>query len=296
VTWPPQGWRPYAQVHGADNTISGTVLVWPKVEGAPGIPAREICVYLPPSLAAAKGEPDARRYPVLYFHDGQNVFDARTAYIKIEWAADEAIEELAKEGIEAMAVAVANDGDNRMDEYNPWRSAVNHRGEPKRMGGKGDAYLDWLVGTVKPLVDRSFPTDTARAATGLIGSSMGGLISLYGPMAHPRVFGMAGVMSPSVRWNRFRIIDLIEEGKLPKTRIHLDMGGHEWKGMTDDARKVRDALLACGWTEGRDLHYVEERYGAHNEGAWARRLPDALRFLLADFKRTDFKRTDLQRA
>jgi predicted alpha/beta superfamily hydrolase len=289
VTWPPPGWKSYEDVHGSDNTITGTVLVRPKVEGAPGIAAREICVYLPPSLVATakKGAEPDRRYPVLYFHDGQNVFDARRAYIKIEWAADEALEALAREdGIEAIAVAVANDGDGRMDEYNPWPSALNHRGEPKRMGGKGDAYLDWLVGTVKPLVDRSFPTDTTRAATGLIGSSMGGLISLYGPMAHPRVFGMAGVMSPSVRWSRFRIIDFIEDGKLPKTRIHLDMGGLEWKGMTDDARKVRDALLACGWVEGRDLNYVEERYAAHNEGAWARRLPDALRFLLADFKRS----------
>ena len=286
MTWPPPGWKTYQDVHGADNTITGTVLVYPKVEGAAGIPSREIGVYLPPSLARAKGD-TTHRYPVLYFHDGQNVFDARRAYIKIEWAADEALEELAKtDGIEAIAVAVANDDDRRMDEYNPWPSAINHRGEPKKMGGKGDAYLDWLVGTVKPLVDRTFPTDTTRAATGLIGSSMGGLISLYGPMAHPRVFGMAGVMSPSVRWSRFRIIDFIEDGKLPRTRIHLDMGGREWKGMTDDARKVRDALLACGWVEGRDLNYVEERYATHNEAAWARRLPDALRFLLADFKRS----------
>jgi predicted alpha/beta superfamily hydrolase len=285
VTWPPPGWKPYGDIHGADNTISGTVLVWPRVDGAPGIPAREVCVYLPPSLVSAAGKPTDRRYPVLYFHDGQNVFDERTAYVNIEWAADEALEHLSGEGIEAIAVAVANDGDRRMDEYNPWPSSINHRGEPRKMGGKGDVYLDWLVGTVKPLVDRSFPTMAEREATGIIGSSMGGLISLYGLFAQRAVFGVAGVMSPSVRWNDFAIVRLIEEAPLPKVRIHLDMGGREWRGMTEDARRVRDALIARGIREGSDLNYVEERYAAHNEGAWARRLPGALRFLLADFRR-----------
>ena len=287
MTEPRTGWRPYAQVHGANNTVSGKVLVWPRVDGAPGIPAREIVVYLPPSLAvsmAAGGASDGRRYPVFYFHDGQNVFDARTSYIGVEWGADETLETLAREGIEAIAVAVANHGNARMDEYNPWRSESDWRGRPKRMGGKGDAYLEWLVGTVKPLVDRSFPTRAEREATGIIGSSMGGLISLYALFAQRAVFGLAGVMSPSVRWSDFRIVRLIEDAPLPSARIHLDMGWREWKGMTRDARRVRDALLARGLVLDRDLHYVEERNARHNEGAWARRLPGALRFLLADFR------------
>jgi len=283
----PSGWRPYAEVHGADNTVSGTVLVWPRLDGAPGIPAREICVYLPPSLAAgdAAGAVAAgRRYPVLYFNDGQNVFDDRTSFVG-EWHADETLEALAAEGYEAIAVAVPNGGEARIDEYNPWRSAVNWKGEPDvLMGGRGDAYLDWLVGSVKPLIDRSFPTLAAREATAIIGSSLGGLISLYALFAHRAVFGLAGVMSASVRWNDFAVVRLIEEAPLPPTRIHLDVGGREWRGMTSDARRVRDALLARGWQPGRDLHYVEERYARHNEGAWARRLPDAVRLLLADFR------------
>ena len=283
MTLSPVGWRPYAEVHGAGNTVSGSVLVWPRLDGVPGIPGREIVVYLPPSLAAAKA--GARRYPVLYFHDGQNVFDDRASFAG-EWHADETLEQLAGEGIEAIAVAVANDGNARMDEYNPWRSATNWKGEPGRIvGGKGDAYLDWLVGSVKPLIDRSFPTLAEREATGIVGSSMGGLISLYALFVQRAVFGLAGVMSPSVRWNDFAVVRLIEEAPLPPTRIHLDMGGREWRGMVPDARRVRDALLARGWQLGRDLHYVEEPYARHNEGAWARRLPDALRFLLADFRR-----------
>lgn len=283
----PAGWKLYAEVHKGHNTITGTVLVLPKVEGAPGIPAREICVYLPPSLASAmaagdRGGPGGRRYPVLYFMDGQNVFDAKTSFIGVEWAADEALEKLANEGIEAIAVAVANHGDDRMDEYNPWRSTLDWRGRPHPMGGKGDAYLEWLVGTVKPLIDRSFPTRAERMATGIIGSSMGGLISLYALFGQRAVFGMAGVMSPSVAWSDYRVVTLIEESPLPPTRIHLDIGWREWPGATRDARKVRDALLARGFAQDRDLHYVEERNARHNEAAWARRLPDALRFLLAD--------------
>jgi predicted alpha/beta superfamily hydrolase len=113
---------------------------------------------------------------------------------------------------------------------------------------------------------------------------MGGLISLYAMFAQRAVFGLAGVLSPSVRWSDFRIVRLIEEAPLPPSRIHLDMGWREWKGMTRDARRVRDALVARGFVLDRDLHYVEERNARHNEGAWARRLPDALRFLLADLR------------
>ncbi|HEY8134604.1 MAG TPA: alpha/beta hydrolase-fold protein [Candidatus Limnocylindrales bacterium] len=285
----PAGWKPYAEVHKGDNTITGTVLVWPKVAGDPGIPGREICVYLPPSLARslAAGEGGGhggRRYPVLYFMDGQNVFDAKTSYIGVEWAADEALEKLAEDGIEAIAVAVANHGDDRMNEYNPWRSSLKWRGRAHPTGGKGDAYLEWLVGTVKPLIDRSLPTRAERMATGIVGSSMGGLISLYALFAQRAVFGLAGVMSPAVAFSDYRVVALIEEAPLPPTRIHLDMGWREWRGATRDARKVRDALLSRGFELDRDLHYVEERNARHNEAAWARRLPDALRFLLADFR------------
>ncbi|MEP7378976.1 MAG: alpha/beta hydrolase-fold protein, partial [Chloroflexota bacterium] len=234
TAWPPAGWKPYTDVHHGNNTISGTVLVWPKVEGDPGIPGREVQAYLPPSLAAslASGSPTGLRYPVLYFMDGQNIFDARTSYIGVEWGADEALEELAGEGMEAIAIAVWNHGDDRMDEYNPWRSTLDWRDRPQPMGGKGDAYLEWLVGTVKPIVDRSFPTRAEREATGIIGSSMGGLISLYALFGQRAVFGLIGSMSPSVRWSDYKILTLIEDAPLPPARIHLDMGWREWRGMT----------------------------------------------------------------
>ena len=279
----PPGWLPYAEVHGSKNTVSGTVLVWPKLASPQLGRTSEIAVYLPPSLAAARlaGAPSDRRYPVIYFHDGQNVFDDRTSFVG-EWEADETLEKLAKDGIEAIAVAIPNGGEARMDEYNPWREKNFLRGHKGEVGGKGDAYMEWLVEDVKPLIDRSFPTQSDRESTGLVGSSMGGLISLYGILKYPEVFGLVGSMSPSVRWHDYGIVKMIEDGRMPPARIHLDMGGREWRGMTDDARRVRDALIEKGWVEGRDLHYVEERYAIHREDAWARRLPDALRFLLAE--------------
>lgn len=276
------GWRPYADVHGGDNTVSGNVLVWPEMHSTGLDRTTEIVVYLPPSLGPdGPGWTDGRRYPTVYFNDGQNVFDERTASYG-EWHADETLEMLAAEGIEAIAVGIPNSA-ARMDEYNPWRGP--HPMQPgSEIGGRGEVYLEWLVGSVMPLVDRSFPTSTEREATGIVGSSMGGLISLYALMFQPRSFGFAGVMSPSVRWNDFAAIRMIEEGALPRGRIHVDVGGQESDGMLDGARRLRDALVRQGWHEGGDLHYVEDDAGGHNEAAWSWRLPDALRFLLAPFR------------
>ena len=277
-------WYAYEELHGTDHSVSGCVLAWPEVEGGTGIPGREILVYLPPSLAALGPEGMAhakRRYPTLYFHDGQNVFDERTSFVG-EWHADETLELLAREGHEAIAVAVPNTREARMAEYNPWRGLDGRAGRRRWVGGQGDAYLDWLVGSVKPLIDGSFPTAGERSATGIIGSSMGGLISMYALLSHADVFGLAGVMSPSIGWSDYRLLRLIRERGLRRARIHLDMGGREWRGMLRDARRLRDALVEAGLVEGRDLRYVEERYATHREEAWARRLPDALRFLLAE--------------
>jgi predicted alpha/beta superfamily hydrolase len=276
-------WRRYDEVHGPDNTVHGNVLVWPELHSAGLGRTSEIVVYLPPSLSpGGPGWTDGRRYPTLYFNDGQNVFDERTANAG-EWHADETLEMLAGEGIEAIAVAVPNSA-ARLEEYSPWRSSNPWDAGRGEIGGRGEIYLEWLVGSVMPLVDRSFPTSTEREATGIVGSSMGGLISLYALMFEPRAFGFAGVMSPSVRWADYAAIRMIDEGKLPQGRLYVDMGGDEWAGMIDDSRRLRDALVGCGWRDGHDLMYVEDHGGGHNESAWSWRLPDALRFLLAPFR------------
>ena len=171
-----------------------------------------------------------------------------------------------------------------MDEYNPWRGP-NPRDASQMMGGRGEVYLEWLVGSVMALVDRSFPTSTEREATGIVGSSMGGLISLYALMFQPRAFGFAGVMSPSVRWNDYAALRMIGEGKLPPGRIHVDMGDDEWDGhgrrRPAAARRARRRGLATRATTCITSRITR---AAINESAWAWRLPDALRFLLAPFR------------
>ena len=274
-----EAWLPYEEVHGKKNTVVGTVLVWPDLECKELGRSREISVYLPPSLAEdrAAGREPSRRYPVIYFHDGQNMFDDPPSYVG-EWEADETLEKLAKEGIEAIAVAIPNAAKARFEEYSPWRGP-SVRPKDGVVGGKGDVYLEWLVEEVKPLIDRSFPTSRRRVDTGTMGSSLGGLISLYALAKYPDVFGMIGAMSPAIRWHDYEIVKLAEAGKMPRARLYLDMGGREWRGGFEDTRRFRDALLASGWKE-TDISHVEDRHGIHRETAWARRLPDALRFLL----------------
>lgn len=271
------GWLPYDLVHGKDNTVTGNVLVWPSLNSPVLSRSREIAVYLPPSLKEGQGS--ARRYPVIYFHDGQNMFDEHTSYVG-EWHADETLEKLAREGIEAIAVGIPNAGDQRMEEYSPWRGrGLRGRGVVR---GLGSEYLEWVVEVVKPLIDQSFPTRTDREGVGIMGSSLGGLISLYALTKYPELFGFVGAMSPTLGWHDYSIIDVFDDGEIPRTRIHVDMGGREYRGLTRDARRFRDVLVAKGWVHGRDLNYVEDRYAHHHEDAWSRRLPDALRFLLVD--------------
>lgn len=269
------GWLAYDRVHGKHSTVAGTVFVWPTLNSRELSRSREICVYVPPSFAS--GESEGRKYPVIYFHDGQNMFDDKTSYVG-EWRADETLQRLAREGREVFAVGIPNAGEERMDEYSPWSGKSGFR--RRRVAGRGVVYLEWLLNEVKPLIDRSFPTRTDRGGTGTMGSSLGGLISLFAAAKYPDVFGFIGAMSPAVRWHDYKIVGLFDDWSKPRPRIHLDMGGREFRGLYADARMMRDALLANGWVGGRDLQYVEDRYGRHHEESWARRLPDALRFLL----------------
>ncbi len=278
-------WQQYNVVHrGEPHTVVGDVQVWPGLESPQLGNSRDLLVYLPPSY----WQRQARRYPVLYMHDGQNLFDELTSFAG-EWRVDETMEALAREGIEAIVVGVPNSGTTRIDEYTPYRDG-------RHGGGKGDAYLRFLLETVKPLVDRSFRTDTSRAATGLMGSSLGGLISLYGFFFLPEQFGFVGAMSPALWFARGRL--LREIGRRPPIlgRIYLDTGTAEgaepakmeaWhrtllSRSSTLAGELYELLVAKGYRPGHDISYVEEQDAAHNESFWAARLPGAMRFLLGE--------------
>jgi predicted alpha/beta superfamily hydrolase len=260
-------WLPYAEAYpGEGRTVAGDVRVLRGVEGN-GLAARDILVYLPPSY---ESEPD-RRYPVLYMHDGQNVFDASTSYAG-EWGADEAAEELAGRGLQAIIVAVPNGGDARMDEYGPWPGLLHHHSG----GGKAEEYLRYLLDTVRPAVDGAWRTLADREHTGIAGSSMGGLISLYAALTQPQVFGYCAALSPSLWWAHGRILTLARGRRGPKPRVYLDTGLIEGHSHALRLRKLRDRLEKAGY----EVAHVEDETGDHSEGAWRRRFPAALEWFL----------------
>ncbi len=265
-------WLPYREVYPGDNhTVSGDVHVLPGVEGY-GLARRDILVYLPPSYGARP----ARRYPVLYLSDGQNVFDAATSFAG-EWGADEAAEDLAARGqsLEAIMVAIPNGGDARLAEYDPWPAPA---GMPiAGRESQAAAYLDFLLQTVRPRVDTAFRTRTRRGSTGIVGSSLGGLIALYACLTRPHVFGFCGALSPAFWVTGGKIFQAVEERSASGLRVYLDVGRHEAGGrMVPQIRRMRDALRQRGY----DVAYVEDADGQHNEEAWRRRFPAMLAWFL----------------
>lgn len=251
-----------------ESTIVGTVRVVKDVYSPQLDNTRDLYVYLPPSYDA---EP-ARRYPVIYMHDGQNLFDQATSFAG-EWQVDETMQALSWEGIEAIVVGIPNMGSKRCDECSPF--CTDRHG-----GGQGDQYLAFIVETVKPLIDAQFRTLGGQAYTGVIGSSMGGLISLYAFFRYPEVFGVVGALSPSLWFASRAIFETAEQAPFGRGKIYLDAGTAEGRAMLRDVRAMRDLLVSKGYRLGHDLLYVEEQGSPHHETAWARRLPDALRFLI----------------
>jgi predicted alpha/beta superfamily hydrolase len=228
---------------------------------------RDIMVYLPPSY-----EVDQRRFPVIYMHDGQNLFDPRTSFAG-EWSVDDTLDRESARGLQAMVVGIPNRGAERCNEYSPFDDA-------RQGAGRGDDYLSFVVDTIKPLVDAEFRTAAGRETTGIAGSSMGGLISLYAFFARPDVFGFAGVMSPALWYANRAIFEYLETVQHVGGRIYADVGTREGSRALQDVLELRDRLVQLGYRSRRDLLLVVDRGAAHNEAAWARRLGRELRFLL----------------
>ncbi|HET9383761.1 MAG TPA: alpha/beta hydrolase-fold protein [Gemmatimonadales bacterium] len=228
---------------------------------------RDLLVYTPGSY-----ERGSTRYPVIYMQDGQNLFDPATSFAG-DWGLKGALARASRRGIETIVVAIPNMGPARIDEYSPFA-------DPRAGGGNGDQYLRFLIDTVKPLVDERFRTLPDRAHTGIAGSSLGGLISLYAFFDQPDVFGFTAAFSPALWFAHAAIVHLAERVPRIGGRIYFDVGLQEGGAHVALARRLRDTLLAKGYDAGRDLRFVEDRYGKHHESAWGRRFRKALPFLL----------------
>ncbi len=237
---------------------------------------RDVVVWLPPGCDGRK-----RRHPVVYFQDGQNLFDPRTAFMGQSWHAGRTAAALVRAGeIEPpILVGIYNSGFARMDEYAPTRGEFSGwDGERCRSRGRARTYARFVVNEVKPFIDERYPTLAGPAHTAIVGSSMGGLVALYGALWHPRVLGAAGVLSPSAWWDDLAPVKFVGALKSkPAVRLWLDTGTAEpgWEG----TRLLRDALTVRGWREGGDLHYLEVEGAAHNEAAWAARTRPLLQWL-----------------
>ncbi|MDP3155959.1 MAG: alpha/beta hydrolase-fold protein [Archangium sp.] len=234
---------------------------------------RGIYVYLPPTYL----ENTAARMPVVYMHDGQNLFDPNAAFGGVTWGVPQTMDTAANDGRfrEAIVVGAENAGGARISEYTP-------TSDPMYGGGNGDLYLRMLVEELKPRVDAELRTKPSREDTVLIGSSLGGLISSHAGVRKADTFGLIGAMSPSVWWDSRVLLTTVSQTTTPRPiRVYVDSGdsGNSNDGVTD-TRELAAAYRTLGYVEGSTLKHVVQPGATHTESAWASRLPGALEFLL----------------
>ena len=227
--------------------------------------SRDVDVYLPSSYERGR-----LRYPVVYMQDGQNLSDPSIAFAGT-WGLNDVMRDLAADGLEAIVVGIHNTR-ARIAEYSPFPHATHG-------GGAGESYLSFLADTLKPRIDRRFRTKRTAAHTVIAGSSMGGLFSLYAWLRRPAIFGHAAVLSPALWFGRDRLFEFVEDARMPRGRLYVDVGTAEGAGTLRDARQLKRLLEARGI--GDRLMYLEDRGGRHDEASWGRRIGRAIEVLLA---------------
>lgn len=233
---------------------------------------RRVGLYLPNDYTSNP----TKRYPVLYMHDGQNVFDNCTSFSG-EWGVDETLSRLQQQGLDAtgsIVVAVDNDGAQRLNEYSPWNN-------PQYGGGQGDQYVDFLVQTLKPYIDTNYRTLTGREYTGIAGSSMGGLISVYAALKYPEVYSKVGVFSPAFWFAEQPLFQYVQQHPAnPATRFYFVSGAQESQTMVPLMQQMRDALQSGG-VPATNLSFNTRADGQHAEWFWKREFSAAYQWLLA---------------
>jgi predicted alpha/beta superfamily hydrolase len=233
---------------------------------------RDLIVYLPPGYQ----QQPQRRFPVLYLHDGQNLFDGATSFIPgMDWHVGQTADDLILRGAvqPLIIVGIYNVGKVRIYEYTPTKA-------PRLGGGRADRYAKFLTQEVMPFIHQQYRALPDARVTGMGGSSLGGLLSLYLGLKYPQVFGQLAALSPSVWWNQ-RVIHRVAAAVQvePRPRIWLDIGTNEGPRIVHDVEEFRDVLLQKGWQLGGDLHYQRVEGAGHNEAAWAQRVGPFLQFL-----------------
>jgi len=240
---------------------------------------RFLRVWLPPGYDDAENA--SRHYPVLYLNDGQNLFEASTAFGGVEWQVDETADRLIREGAvpPMIVVGIDNTGKNRLREYMPHRSL-----HPRILRVQGRRYPDFLMKEVMPFVEQIYRVATGPEDTGLGGSSLGALIALYTAMVRPGTFGRLLLESPSLWASNRQLIKESRSVRIWPERIFLAVGSAEAgspersRTVVDDVRELAAIMRRAVLSEKR-LRLVIKDGAGHSEGAWAERFPEALQFL-----------------
>ena len=243
---------------------------------------RFLRVWLPPGYDDSANA--ARRYPVFYLNDGQNLFEAGTSFTGIEWQIDETADRLIREGAVSPMIIVGldNAAKNRIREYMPHRSL-----HPILLRGQGTRYPNFLIKEVMPFIARNYRVGAGPENTGLGGSSLGALIALYTAAVRPGVFGRLLLESPSLWASNRQMIRASREVKRWPERIFLAIGTAEAgredrnRSVVDDVRELAGIFRRAGLDDKR-LKLVIEEGATHHESAWARRFPQALSFLFSN--------------
>lgn len=238
-----------AQQSSASKQVSTFTIEAPQLQTS-----KKIWVYLPENYLTSK-----KKFSVIYMHDAQNLFDAKTSYSG-EWNVDEKLDSLKAQVI---VVGIEHGNEKRIDELTPFKNK-------KYGGGKADSYLEFIVKTLKPKIDKTYRTKTKKKNTIIMGSSLGGLTSFYATLKYPEVFGKAGVFSPAFWINREEIFALAEKSKKQKTKYYFLCGDKEGDddSMVSDLNKMEYLINTkrCSCLHLNEKKIVKD--GQHNEKLW----------------------------
>jgi len=229
---------------------------------------RRIWVYLPPDY-----EHSGKHYPVIYMHDGQNLFDDLTSFVG-EWGADEVLNEMYANGFPGIiVVGIEHGSEERLNEYSPWKRAGMG-------GGLGDKHARFVVETLKPVIDKNFRTLPGSEHTGIGGSSMGGLISFYATLKYPEIFSRSLIFSPTFWFAAESYIFAANAMINNDFRMYFLAGGKEYekRDVIGYTGQMIEILKANGLSE-HQYRYVADPEGIHNEAFWGNYFGDAIAFL-----------------
>lgn len=261
----------WADYGGGNSTATENVEVMDEEFYMPQLDrSRRIWIYFPPDYDESENH-----YPVLYMHDGQNLFDTYTSYSG-EWEVDETLNELFEDGYQVpIVVGIDNGGTERINEYTPWINS-------EYGGGLGGPYIDFVVETLKPYIDDNYRTLPDRDNTAIWGSSLGGLISYYGILKYQEKFSKAGVYSPSYWWSDSVWTFPCEMGLQQQMKIYQMTGSLEAGTMVPDTWTMNDTLLSFGISEENLSTKIIEG-GQHNEQLWREDFAEAYLWLFHSF-------------